>query len=111
MEQHELDPGRSGSLCGCASFGHADVVELAHGRVARSQHLAIAVLVVGPHVIRGLALCLGEHHVAPGPEVAAGRAAAQGALERVAVSVHEAGDAQRARHVGDATRGDAGKWT
>ena len=86
-------------------FRNPEVVELADGRVPGGEHLVVALLVGFADELGRLALGLGEHHVAPGPEVAAGRASAQRALERVAVGVHEARNAQRARHAGDASRG------
>ena len=79
-------------------------MELPDCRVARSEHLLVAELVVVAHELRGLALRLGEHHVAPRPEVTAGRASPQRALERVAVRVHEARESERARHARDASR-------
>ena len=46
MEQHDRDPGRRGRLGGGERLGGAEVVELAHGRVARGPHLEVHVRVV-----------------------------------------------------------------
>ena len=104
VEEDERDPGRLRRLGGRARFGDAQVVELADGRVAGREHLAIAVLVRLADELRRLPLGLREHDVAPRPEVAPRSASAQRALERVAVGVHEARKSERARHAGDATR-------
>ena len=106
MEQDELDPGRVGRLRGRERLGDAEIVELPDRRVAGREHLAVRPLVLGPNEIGSLPLGLREHRVAPRPEVAARGAPAHGALERVAVRVHEARESERARHARDASRGD-----
>src|SRR5262249_15519403 len=68
----------------------AEVVELADRGVSGGPHLAVDRLVVGADALGGLPVRELEHRVAPGPEVAALGAAAQGALEGVAVCVDEA---------------------
>ena len=61
-------------------------------------------LVLVAHELGRLTVGLGEHRLAPRPEVASCRAPPQRPLERVAVRVHEARESERARHAGDASR-------
>ena len=69
VQEHEVDPGGVGRLGRRHGLGHAEVVELARRGVAGSEHLPVRPLVLGPHESRGLALRLGEHRLAPRPEV------------------------------------------
>ena len=98
VQEHELDPRCLGRLGRRERLGDAEIVELADRRVAGGAHLAVASLVRRAHELRRLPLGLREHRLAPRPEVAAGRAPAQRALERVAVGVDEPGQCERARH-------------
>jgi hypothetical protein len=97
--QHDEGDSRRGCRVGCRSrFRCAEVVELADRRVAGCEHLAVCLGVRRTDALGSLALGLGEHAVAPGPEVAARGATAQCALKRVAVGVHEPGQPQRLAH-------------
>ena len=98
VEEHELDAGLGGRLRRRPRFGTPQVMELAHGRVPRRAHLAIDVRVVLPDTFRGLTPGQLQHRLAPLPEVAALRAAAQRALEGVAVRVDEAGQGEGLSH-------------
>ena len=64
-------------------------MELPDRRVAGGAHLGVGLDVLGAHGLRRLAFRLGEHHFAPGPEIAALGAPAQTALEAVRVGVDE----------------------
>ena len=98
VEAREREPGRLGCLRGGKSGVEPEVVELADCRKSGRAHLAIRALVELAHRVRRLALRLGEHAFAPGPEVAARRPAAERPLERVAVGVHEAGERDHSCH-------------
>ena len=98
VEEDERDPGRVGGFGGGEGLLEAEVVELADGGVARGPHLAVDLLVLGADALGALLVGEGEHRVAPGPEVAALGAAAEGALEGVAVRVDEAGNREPLRH-------------
>ena len=89
VQEDELDACRRRGLHRRERLRQAEVVELADRRVARAAHLAIRRFVARPHELGRLPLGLGEHGLAPRPEVTAGRAPAQRPLERVAVGVHE----------------------
>ena len=98
VEQDDRDPGRRCRVGRGKRLGGAEVVELADGRVPGGAHLAIDVRVVLSDRVRRGAIGLLEHPVAPRPEVGAGSPAAQGALERVAVAVDEAGQGESGGH-------------
>src|SRR6266511_517664 len=98
VEEDERDLGCVGSFCGGERLLEAEVVELADRGVARSAHLAVDLLVAGTDALGRLLRRELEHRVAPGPEVAALRAASERSLERVAVRVDEAGDREPVRH-------------
>ena len=100
VEEHDLDPDRGAGLDRRASLRNAEVVELADRGVARRAQLAVRLLVRDAHEVGGLPLGLREHRLAPGPEVAARGATAKRALERVAVSVDEAGQRECGGHGG-----------
>ena len=105
MQEDELDAcGFRGLHCR-ERFRQAEVVELPDRREPRAAHLAIRRFVAHPHELGRLPLGLGEHGVAPRPEVTAGSAPAQRPLEGVAVSVHETRQLERPSHARDATRG------
>ena len=70
MQEHELDPSLRGRLGRGERLGDAEIVELADRRVAGGSHLPIRPLVRRPNELRRLPLRLGEHRLAPGPEVA-----------------------------------------
>src|SRR5438105_5521398 len=90
QEEDDRDAGVLRRLRGRERLVEAEVVELADDRVAGPPELLVDVDVVAADRLRALALRLGEHELAPGPEVAAARAAAESALEGMAVGVHEA---------------------
>ncbi len=75
-----------------------EVVELADRRVPRRPHLAVGAHVEVADRGRCVPLRVGEHPIAPGPEVAAGRTPAERPLEGMAVRVHEARKRNRSRH-------------
>ena len=97
-KQDELDPGLPRCLDGGMRLGGPDVVELADGRIAGREHLAVGLHVALADVSRGQTPGQVQHGLAPGPEVAALGLAAQGALERVAVRVDEAGEREPGGH-------------
>src|SRR5205814_4379601 len=76
-------------------FVEAEIVELADGGIAGAAQLAVDLDVLDADGCRRLPLCLGEHQLAPRPEVAPAGATAQRALEGVAVRVHKTGQLQR----------------
>src|SRR5215210_4811734 len=98
VEEDELDSGRLGRLGGGDGLLEPEIVELADGRPAVREHLAVHALVRLAHGRGGLAARELEHRLAPGPEVAAARRPAQGALERVAMSVDKSRQAEAAGH-------------
>jgi hypothetical protein len=67
-----------------------EVMELADRGIAGRAELAVGLGVVSADKLRRLALGLGDHGVAPRPEVSARSPASQRPLERMAVSVDEA---------------------
>src|SRR5262249_14371198 len=73
----------------------AGVMELADGRVAGREHLTVGLLVQRGDVVGRQRLGLRQHRLAPGPEVVALDSPSERALERVAVSVDEAGNGER----------------
>jgi CDP-diacylglycerol--glycerol-3-phosphate 3-phosphatidyltransferase len=98
--EQDDDPhtGLLGRLDRRERLGEAEVVKLADRRVPASAELAIDLRVLPAYELGGLALRFGEHRLAPGPEVAAAAAAAQGPLERVAMGIDEAGQAEGLGH-------------
>src|SRR5262249_49682040 len=79
----------------------AEVMELADRRVPGCAELAVGLGVAGADALRRLALCLGEHRVAPGPEVAARALAPKRALEGMRVGADESRQRERSRvHAG-----------
>ena len=97
-EQDDLDPGLGGSLDRGVRLGQAQVVELPDGRVAGGEHLPVHVHVARADLFGGQFPGHVQHGLAPAPEVLALRAAAQGALEGVAVRVDEPRQAEGLRH-------------
>ena len=97
-QQHELDPRVRGRLDRGVGLGQPEVVELAHGRVARGEHLAVDVEVVQPDLFGRQSLGQAQHGHSPLPEVRALCPSAQRPLEGVAVGVHESRQAERLRH-------------
>jgi hypothetical protein len=97
IEAHEDDPGVVGGGRRSPRLREPEVVELADRRVAAGAQLAVDVGVHGPDVGDGEALGAGDHRLAPRPEVAAGSATPQQALEGMAMRVHEARNGKR-RH-------------
>ena len=75
-------------------------MELADRGVARAAHLPVGRGVLRPYRLRRLPVGLGEHRVAPLPEVATLGAPAQAALERVRVGVDEAREDEALGHSG-----------
>src|SRR5919109_113072 len=98
VEEDEADARGGSRLRGGERFVVAEVVELADCGIAGGTHLTVGKLVVSADGLGGLALGLGDHRVAPAPEVVAFGLAAQATLERVAVDVDEAGDREALRH-------------
>ena len=97
-QQDDPDPRLLGSFrCG-DRFVEPEVVELTDCRVARGTQLAVHLDVLSPDKLRRLPLRLGEHEVAPRPEVRSAAAPAQGALEAVAVGIHETRQAESVGH-------------
>ena len=97
-EEHELDARLRGGLDGGERLVEAEVVELADGRVAGGEHLAVDLRrsSAGPAPASDAAAS-SSIALAPGPEVAALGAPAQRALEGVAVRVHEARQGRASR--------------
>ena len=95
VEQHERDPGLGCRLSGGASLLRPEVVELAdRGEPVRAE-LAVDLDVLPPDSSTVSDSASASIAVAPRPEVTAPVAAAQGALERVAMGVDEAGNPHR----------------
>ena len=97
-EEDEVDARVGGRFGGRARLLEPEVVELADRRVAGVPHLGVRRRVELAHGRRRLPLGLGEHQLAPGPEVAAAGPTAQRTLKRVRVRVHEARQGERFRH-------------
>jgi hypothetical protein len=70
-QEDDLDVGLAGSLDGGVGLRQTEVVELAHSRVAGGAELAIGRGVFAAHRLRRVALCLRDHRLPPGPEIAA----------------------------------------
>src|SRR5215210_6453925 len=98
VEEDELDSRRVGGLGDREGLLEPEVVELADGGPAVREHLAVHALVALAHARGGLASSELEHRLAPAPEVAASRRAAERSLERVTVRVDEARQGQALRH-------------
>ena len=98
VEAHERDPGAVCCLRGGIRRLEPEVVELADRREAGGSHLAVYPLVERAHRLGRLTLRLGQHAVAPGPEVATRGAPAKRPLERVAVRVHETRERDHSCH-------------
>jgi CDP-diacylglycerol--glycerol-3-phosphate 3-phosphatidyltransferase len=98
VEEDELDSGRLRRFSRGERLGVPKVMELAHSRVAGGAHLPIGGLVRRSHESRILPRRFREHRLSPRPEVVASGRAAQGALERVAVSIDEPGQLERGGH-------------
>ena len=98
----EKDDERDSRLVGRLGRGEclleAEVVELADGGVPGGEQLAVDENVLLPYERGRLAAGLGEHLLAPRPEVTAARATAERALECVTVRVDETGQRQRVAH-------------
>src|SRR5439155_3500463 len=94
-EEDELDPGLARGLDRGMRLSEPEVVELAHRRVAGVAHLGVGLYVLGANGVGRLPLRELEHDLAPGPEVAALRAPAERALERVAVRIDETRERER----------------
>ena len=95
VEEDERDPGLGRRLGGRTGLVEAEVVELADRREAVGAQLPVDLDVLAADLLDGQRLGERDHPVAPRPEVAAAVAAAQGALERMAVRVDEAGNLHR----------------
>ncbi len=98
VEEDDRDSSGVCGLRGSVGLGDTQVVELADGRVSRSEHLAVCELVLRTHQHGRLPVGSGEHRLPPGPEVVSRSAPSERPLERVAMGVHEAGESQPARH-------------
>src|SRR6266545_4030690 len=88
-QEDDPNPGLLGCLHRRECLVEAEVVELADCCVSRRSELSIDLDVLAVHELRRLPFRLREHDLPPGPEIAASRPPAQGALERVAVGIHE----------------------
>src|SRR5207253_3999848 len=97
-EQDDPDARLRRGLGRCERLVEAEVVKLADGGVPGVAELAIDERVLLPNGFRRLPLRLGEHQVAPRPEVPAAAASAQSALEGVAMRIDEARHAERLGH-------------
>jgi hypothetical protein len=96
VEQHERDSRVGGGVGGGVCLGHAEVVELADRGESRCAHLSVCLGVGRANELGRLPVGFGKHSGSPGPEVGSRSAAAQRALERMAVRVHESRQLQRA---------------
>ena len=103
-EQRQRDAGLVRGLRGGECLGEPEVVELPDRRVAGGVHLGIGLDVLGAHGLRRLAFRLGEHHFAPGPEIAALGAPAQTRWNPCEWALTNPGSARR--HVSAALTGD-----
>ena len=100
VQHDELDSrGRRGFLGG-ERLGETEVVKLPDRGVACGPHLSVRALVRATDEVRRLQFRLGEHVLAPRPEVSSGRTAAQRSLEGVAVRVDETRQTQGLAHDG-----------
>jgi CDP-diacylglycerol---glycerol-3-phosphate 3-phosphatidyltransferase len=97
-QQDNPDPRLLSSFHGGDRFFEPEVVELTDCGIARGTELAVHVHVLSADQLRRLTLRLREHEVAPGPEVRPSATPAQGALEAVAVGIHEARQAESLGH-------------
>jgi CDP-diacylglycerol--glycerol-3-phosphate 3-phosphatidyltransferase len=97
-QEHDSDPSLLGRLDGGEGLLEAEVVELADGREAGGPKLPVDLDVLPAHELRRLPLGLGQHQLAPGPEVAPARPAAQGPLKRMAMGIDEARQAEALGH-------------
>src|SRR5512133_1509058 len=98
QQDDDLHAGLLGRLDCSERLGEAEVVKLADRRVPASAELAIDLRVLPAYQLGRLALRFGQHRLAPGPEVAAAAAATNGTLERMAVGIDEAGQAEGLGH-------------
>jgi len=89
VEGDVRDPGGVSCIRGGIRRVEAEVVELADRREAGGAHLAVRPLVELAHRLGPVTLGLGQHFVAPGPELITRGPPAERPLERVAVRVHE----------------------
>ncbi len=97
-QEDDPNPGLLGCLHRRECLVEAEVVELADCCVSRRSELSIDLDVLAVHELRRLPFRLREHDLPPGPEIAASRPPAQGALERVAVGIHESGQTEGLGH-------------
>ena len=94
-------PAARGRLHGRARLVEAEVVELARPRCSRRRAaLCTSARTRSRTRLGRLPAGLGEHRVAPGPEVAAGPAPAQGALEGMECAVTNPGSGSRSTAMG-----------
>jgi CDP-diacylglycerol--glycerol-3-phosphate 3-phosphatidyltransferase len=97
-QDDDLHAGLLGRLDCSERLGEAEIVKLADRRVPASAELAIDIRVLPAYQLWRLTLRFGQHRLAPGPEVAAAAATTQGTLERMAVGIDEAGQAEGLGH-------------
>ena len=98
VEADEGHPGGGGGLGRRERRLEPEVVELADRSEPGGSHLPVRTLVEGTDRVGGLSVDLGQHPLAPGPEVASCRPSPERALEGVAVGVHEAGKRDHSFH-------------
>ncbi len=98
-EQHDdADSCLLGGIHGRERLVEAEIVELADRGVAGGSQFTVEMHVLSADQLGRLALRLGEHEIAPGPEVRASGTPPQGALKPVAVGIHEARQSEGLRH-------------
>jgi CDP-diacylglycerol--glycerol-3-phosphate 3-phosphatidyltransferase len=98
-EKHDdPDPRLLGRLDSRERFVQPEIVELPDGGVTSEAELPVDLDVLPPHELGRLALRLGQHQVAPGPEIASAPASSEGPLESVAVGIDESRQAEALGH-------------
>ena len=97
-EHDDADPRLRGRLDSRECLLEPEIVELADGRVAGPAELPVDLDVLPAHELGRLALRLGQHQVAPGPEIASAPASSEGPLEGVAVGIDESRQAEALGH-------------
>jgi CDP-diacylglycerol--glycerol-3-phosphate 3-phosphatidyltransferase len=98
QEHDDADPCLLGRLGGRERLLEPQVVELPDRGVPGTTKLAVHLDVFLAHQLRGLALCLRQHEVTPGPEVPATGPAPQRPLEGVTVGIDESRQAEALGH-------------
>src|SRR4051812_45611353 len=97
-EDHEGDACLRRRLRSGERLLEAEIVELADRRVARRAELAVDGHILPTHQLGRLALGLGQHSLAPSPEVATLAAPPQSTLKAMAVGVDESRQGEGGGH-------------